>query len=212
MKNLHTLIITAVVILALTSCSQIPSGTKTESQYSRDFTNIQNSNQIFESSSIEPNNLSTISYASISTGADDIVSPIEKTNSLTNNFQTTTNSGLISEPVEIQTVDGNYKSNSSNISSKMNINLNEENQEISKQANISDNSGKSISANSSNASNTSGQGANGVPYWLIVLCAIVIPPLGVALKFGIVDKFWICLVLTFCFWLPGMIYALIQVL
>jgi uncharacterized membrane protein YqaE (UPF0057 family) len=54
--------------------------------------------------------------------------------------------------------------------------------------------------------------SNGVPFWLIVVCAIVIPPLGIALAFGIVDKFWICLALTFCFWLPGMIYALIQIL
>lgn len=54
--------------------------------------------------------------------------------------------------------------------------------------------------------------SNGLPLWFIVLCSIFIPPLGVALMYGITDKFWICLLLTFCFWLPGMIYALIQVL
>ena len=58
----------------------------------------------------------------------------------------------------------------------------------------------------------SGRSSNGVPFWLIVICAIIIPPLGVALMYGIVDKFWICLLLTFLFFLPGMIYALIQVL
>jgi uncharacterized membrane protein YqaE (UPF0057 family) len=63
-----------------------------------------------------------------------------------------------------------------------------------------------------NYSNGNAHGHNGVPYWLIVVCAIVIPPVGVALMYGITDKFWICLLLTLCFWLPGMIYALIQVL
>ena len=54
--------------------------------------------------------------------------------------------------------------------------------------------------------------SHGLPLWFIVVCSIIIPPLGVGLMFGIVDKFWICLALTFCFWLPGMIYALIQVM
>jgi uncharacterized membrane protein YqaE (UPF0057 family) len=54
--------------------------------------------------------------------------------------------------------------------------------------------------------------SHGLPLWFIVLCSIIIPPLGVALVFGITDKFWICLLLTLLFWLPGMIYALIQVL
>jgi uncharacterized membrane protein YqaE (UPF0057 family) len=49
------------------------------------------------------------------------------------------------------------------------------------------------------------------PFWVIILFSILIPPLGVALKFGIIDKFWICLLLTLLFWLPGAIYALIVV-
>jgi uncharacterized membrane protein YqaE (UPF0057 family) len=63
-----------------------------------------------------------------------------------------------------------------------------------------------------NYSNSSKPSSNGVPYWLIVILAIFIPPLAVAIAYGIVDKFWICLLLTFCFFIPGMIYALIQVL
>ena len=49
------------------------------------------------------------------------------------------------------------------------------------------------------------------PMWAIILFAILIPPLGVGLKFGIVDKFWISLVLTLLFWLPGAIYSVIVV-
>jgi len=63
-----------------------------------------------------------------------------------------------------------------------------------------------------NYSGNSGHSSHGVPFWLIVVCAIIIPPLGVALMYGITDKFWICLALTLCFWLPGMIYALILVI
>ena len=47
---------------------------------------------------------------------------------------------------------------------------------------------------------------------VIVICAIFIPPLGVALMYGISDYFWIDLILTLLFWLPGMIFALIVVL
>lgn len=62
-----------------------------------------------------------------------------------------------------------------------------------------------------NYSNNSGRTSNGVPFFLIFLCAFFIPPLGVALMYGITDKFWICLGLTLLFWLPGMIYAMIQI-
>ncbi|CAO2838341.1 unnamed protein product [Amaranthus hypochondriacus] len=40
-----------------------------------------------------------------------------------------------------------------------------------------------------------------------ILVAILLPPLGVFLKFGCKAEFWICLVLTFFFWIPGIIYA-----
>ena len=46
-----------------------------------------------------------------------------------------------------------------------------------------------------------------------ILFAILIPPLGVYLKEGeITNHFWIDLLLTFLFFLPGMIYALVIVL
>ena len=51
-----------------------------------------------------------------------------------------------------------------------------------------------------------------VSFVVIVLCAIFIPPLGVALAYGIDSYFWIDLILTLLFFFPGMIFALIVVL
>ncbi|MBL0177072.1 MAG: YqaE/Pmp3 family membrane protein [Ignavibacteria bacterium] len=56
------------------------------------------------------------------------------------------------------------------------------------------------------------RGSGGVPKWFLIVLCIFLPPLAVALVYGITDKFWIDLLLTLCFWLPGVIYALIQVL
>lgn len=48
---------------------------------------------------------------------------------------------------------------------------------------------------------------------LLVILAILLPPLAVYLHQGAINnKFWICLILTLLFWLPGVIYALIVVL
>ena len=47
---------------------------------------------------------------------------------------------------------------------------------------------------------------------LAIIFAILIPPLGVYLyQNAITTKFWISLVLTLLFWLPGAIYALLVV-
>lgn len=47
---------------------------------------------------------------------------------------------------------------------------------------------------------------------LLVICAIFIPPLAVYLKEGaITTNFWIDLVLTLLFWIPGMIFAFLVV-
>ncbi|KAL9240744.1 hypothetical protein vseg_014928 [Gypsophila vaccaria] len=40
-----------------------------------------------------------------------------------------------------------------------------------------------------------------------ILLAIILPPLGVFLKFGCQVEFWICLILTFFGYIPGIIYA-----
>ncbi|XP_062183832.1 hydrophobic protein LTI6B-like [Phragmites australis] len=41
-----------------------------------------------------------------------------------------------------------------------------------------------------------------------ILIAIILPPLGVFLKFGCKVEFWLCLLLTFLGYLPGIIYAI----
>jgi len=48
---------------------------------------------------------------------------------------------------------------------------------------------------------------------LLVILAILLPPLAVFLHQGEINsKFWISLLLTLIFWLPGVIYALIVIL
>jgi len=48
---------------------------------------------------------------------------------------------------------------------------------------------------------------------LLVILAILLPPLAVYLHQGEINsKFWIALILTLLFWLPGVIYALIVIL
>jgi uncharacterized membrane protein YqaE (UPF0057 family) len=48
---------------------------------------------------------------------------------------------------------------------------------------------------------------------LLVILAILLPPLAVYLKEGEVNsRFWISLILTLLFWIPGVIFALLVVL
>ncbi len=47
---------------------------------------------------------------------------------------------------------------------------------------------------------------------LLLILAILLPPLAVYLVAGLGTEFWIDLILTLLFWLPGMIYAIIVVL
>ena len=62
-----------------------------------------------------------------------------------------------------------------------------------------------------NKNNSSGS-SPAVSLVVLVLLAIFIPPLAVFLARGLGDEFWISLILTLLFWLPGMIYALLIVL
>jgi len=49
--------------------------------------------------------------------------------------------------------------------------------------------------------------------WLLIILCILLPPLAVYLHEGEINsKFWISIVLTLLFWIPGVIYALIVVL
>lgn len=54
-------------------------------------------------------------------------------------------------------------------------------------------------------------GGSDVHIVLLVLLAILIPPLAVFLVDGIGNKFWISLILTLLFWVPGVVYALLVV-
>lgn len=47
---------------------------------------------------------------------------------------------------------------------------------------------------------------------LLIILAILLPPLAVYLAKGIGTEFWIDLILTLLFWIPGIIYALIVIL
>ena len=60
---------------------------------------------------------------------------------------------------------------------------------------------------SNNANTTSYHG--GVDLVVLVILAIFIPPLSVFLARGLRTEFWIDLILTCLFWIPGVIYALI---
>lgn len=45
-----------------------------------------------------------------------------------------------------------------------------------------------------------------------IIAAIILPPLGVAMEVGLGKQFWINLVLTLFFWVPGVIHALYIIL
>lgn len=54
---------------------------------------------------------------------------------------------------------------------------------------------------------------SGVSQLLLIIIAILLPPLAVALhEGGINSRFWIDLLLTLLFYLPGLIYALVIIL
>ncbi|MBX0334701.1 YqaE/Pmp3 family membrane protein [Pontibacter sp. HSC-14F20] len=44
-----------------------------------------------------------------------------------------------------------------------------------------------------------------------IILAVLLPPLAVFLHVGIGTQFWISLILTLLFWIPGVIYALLVV-
>ncbi|XP_057864720.1 hydrophobic protein RCI2A [Cryptomeria japonica] len=48
----------------------------------------------------------------------------------------------------------------------------------------------------------------GTATFIDILLAILLPPLGVFLRYECQSEFWICLVLTILGYLPGIIYAL----
>ncbi|EYU35366.1 hypothetical protein ABFS83_14G082000 [Erythranthe nasuta] len=49
--------------------------------------------------------------------------------------------------------------------------------------------------------------ADNTATFIDILVAIILPPLGVFLRFGCGIEFWICLILTLFGYVPGIIYA-----
>lgn len=47
---------------------------------------------------------------------------------------------------------------------------------------------------------------------LLVIIAILLPPLAMFLHDGLSQRFWISLILTLILYLPGLIYVLLQIL
>ncbi|GJM34832.1 MAG: hypothetical protein DHS20C18_38330 [Saprospiraceae bacterium] len=47
---------------------------------------------------------------------------------------------------------------------------------------------------------------------LLVIVTILLPPLGMALYDGITNRFWLSLLLTLLFYVPGLIYTLVVIL
>lgn len=47
------------------------------------------------------------------------------------------------------------------------------------------------------------------PVWAYILIALILPPLAVALKYGIHLAFWLCLIFTLLGFIPGLVYALV---
>jgi len=43
---------------------------------------------------------------------------------------------------------------------------------------------------------------------LKIICAVLLPPLGVFLQVGIGKHFWINIILTLCGYLPGIVHAI----
>ncbi len=43
---------------------------------------------------------------------------------------------------------------------------------------------------------------------LAIIVALFFPPVGLAIHEGVTTRFWICLLLTILFFVPGLIYAL----
>ncbi len=61
------------------------------------------------------------------------------------------------------------------------------------------------------ASAAAQDGASGLPMWLIAIFCIILPPLAVGLELGIGTPFWINILLTLLFWIPGIIHAFIVI-
>jgi uncharacterized membrane protein YqaE (UPF0057 family) len=60
-----------------------------------------------------------------------------------------------------------------------------------------------------NASNAKDVNDDDVRTILIIVLCFLLPPLAVYLMSGLGDKFWISVLLTLLFWIPGVVYAIL---
>lgn len=202
-KTLLTLTILLVAtIILLSSCSQTSKMSRTETNNPDAFYLGQSDNQKSETTKGETNSLDEKNSSSIQTDREEA-----KDNIVENNAMATAQQPILI--TRIQTDKGIQNNAVGNVSHSdikgLNRNSNESISEYRDKPNTSQ------PVKFSNNSGNSRHSSNGIPFWLIFLFAFFIPPVGVALMYGITDKFWICLLLTLCFWLPGMIYAMIQI-
>ncbi|CAK9199823.1 unnamed protein product [Sphagnum troendelagicum] len=51
-------------------------------------------------------------------------------------------------------------------------------------------------------------GRTDAPTFCEIFLAIILPPIGVFLKYGCSVEFWLCLLLTIIGYIPGIIYAI----
>jgi uncharacterized membrane protein YqaE (UPF0057 family) len=86
------------------------------------------------------------------------------------------------------------------------------------QAKVATNKSETKGITSSSVNNTNNRVSistsnnSGINLLLLIIITILLPPLGVALVKGIGLEFWLDLILTLLFYVPGLIYGLIVVL
>jgi uncharacterized membrane protein YqaE (UPF0057 family) len=201
MKNVFTKVLMLVYAsILVTSCSQITNKALTKSQNQNSFYVEQNINMKSEPLNNEIDIYPEIGFStSVSKDAIEVTVPeiVNYSHIFSAQVSNSNNTVSIDEIPVIQVVKDDIAFLKSDIGKSREIV--DEYKEIystDQPVNYSDNSGNST---------------NGVPFFIIFLFAFFIPPLGVAMMFGITDKFWICLALTLLLWLPGMIYAMIQI-
>jgi uncharacterized membrane protein YqaE (UPF0057 family) len=54
-------------------------------------------------------------------------------------------------------------------------------------------------------------GDSGLPEWALAILCIILPPLAVGLELGVGTDFWINILLTLLFWIPGVIHAFVVI-
>jgi uncharacterized membrane protein YqaE (UPF0057 family) len=54
-------------------------------------------------------------------------------------------------------------------------------------------------------------GGSGLPEWALAVLCILLPPLAVGLELGVGTDFWINILLTLLFWIPGVIHAFVVI-